>query len=211
MPMSTSRTELIPTRLSLLQRLKDWDDKSSWKAFFDTYWKLIYGVARKAGLNDADAQDVVQETIIAVAQKMPAFNYDPSIGRFKGWLMQMTRWRILDKVRKKQYEAAGRRLPRESPLDTALMEQQANPSDFDLEDAWNKEWERHVLDAALKKIKRRVSPRQFQVFYLHVIKSVPAKEVAPKLKVKLAEVYFAKYKLSLQLRKEIKALEQRML
>src|SRR5262245_37419305 len=57
--MGTESTPSIPTRQSLLVRLKDWDDSTSWKDFFDTYWKLIYGVARKAGLTDAEAQDVV--------------------------------------------------------------------------------------------------------------------------------------------------------
>ena len=52
--------EFIPTRRSLSSRLKDWDDKTSWREFFDTFWRLIYGVARKAGLNDAEAQDAVQ-------------------------------------------------------------------------------------------------------------------------------------------------------
>jgi RNA polymerase sigma-70 factor (ECF subfamily) len=58
--------ELIPTRATLLDRMKDWKDQSSWQEFFDTYWKLIYGVARKGGLSDAEAQDVVQETIFGL-------------------------------------------------------------------------------------------------------------------------------------------------
>ncbi len=62
--------EFIPTRQSLLSRLKDWDDRESWKDFFNTYWKLIYGVAIKSGLSDAEAQDVVQEAVISVAKKM---------------------------------------------------------------------------------------------------------------------------------------------
>ena len=209
--MTTSRTEVIPTRLSLLQRLKNWDDKTSWKEFFDTYWKLIYGVARKAGLNDAEAQDVVQETIIAVARKMPEFNYDPAIGRFKGWLMQVTRWRIVDQIRKKQYEEAGRRLPRETPLSTALMENRPDQSSFDLEAAWDEEWSLHIRDAALKKIRQSANATQYQMFHLHVIKGVPAKEVARKLEVKLADVYYAKLKLGRQIRKEVKSLERRML
>ena len=46
-------------------------------------WKLIYGVARKAGLTDVEAQDVVQETMASVAKHMPTFKYDPVIGSFK--------------------------------------------------------------------------------------------------------------------------------
>ena len=207
---TTPKEEFIATRSSLLQRLKNWEDKASWKDFFDTYWKLIYGVARAAGLNDAEAQDVVQETIIGVAQKMPRFEYDSSVGSFKSWLMRLTQWRITDQFRKKQYEKAGRRYPREESLGTSLLEQQPGLIGFDLESAWNEEWHKQLLQASLQKAKQRVNPIQFQMFYLHVVKNVPAKKVAERLDVKLAEVYFAKYKVSAVVKKEYKTLEEKM-
>ena len=207
---TTPKAEFIATRSSLLQRLKNWEDKASWKDFFDTYWKLIYGVARKAGLNDAEAQDVVQETIICVAQRMPGFEYDSSVGSFKGWLMRLTQWRITDQFRKKQYEKGGRRYPREEALNTSLLEQQPGWIGFDLEAAWNEEWHKQLLQAALQKAKQRVNPIQFQMFYLHVVKNVPAKKVAQRLDVKLPEVYFAKYKVSAVVKKEYKTLEEKM-
>ncbi|HXJ61352.1 MAG TPA: hypothetical protein VNU68_32310, partial [Verrucomicrobiae bacterium] len=61
----------LPTRQSLLSRLKAWDDHESWRDFFDTYWRLIYGLAIKSGLTNAEAEDVVQETLLAVAKEMP--------------------------------------------------------------------------------------------------------------------------------------------
>jgi RNA polymerase sigma-70 factor (ECF subfamily) len=54
----------------LLVRLKDWGDQKSWQDFFDTYWRLIHSVAIKAGLSEAEAQDVVQETVLTVAKKL---------------------------------------------------------------------------------------------------------------------------------------------
>src|SRR5436190_12630360 len=134
--MATTPQEIIPTRQSLLDRLKDWHDDSSWKDFFDTYWSLIYGVARKAGLSDAEAQDVVQETIISVARQMPDFRYDPALGSFKAWLMRLARWRITDHFRKKQYERNGQRFPREQAMDHSQLEDVAELREFDLESAW---------------------------------------------------------------------------
>src|SRR5271166_5164444 len=90
----------LATRSSLLRRLRNHSDEVSWQTFFDAYWRLIYNVARKSGLADADAQDVVQETVIAVARKMPEFRYDPAKGSFKHWLLLITRRRILDHVRR---------------------------------------------------------------------------------------------------------------
>ena len=96
--------ELIPTRASLLARLKDWQNRSSWQDFFDTYWKLVYGVARKGGLNDAEAQDVVQETVISVLKSMETFDYKAESGSFKRWLLRVTSSRIQDHLRNREPE-----------------------------------------------------------------------------------------------------------
>lgn len=101
--------EWIPTRKSLLTRLKSWDDQEGWQEFFNTYWRLIYGVARQAGLGDAEAQEVVQLTVIAVADKMKSgeFKYDPKRGSFKAWLLTQTQWRVSDQFRKRRQHDEG--------------------------------------------------------------------------------------------------------
>ena len=90
----------LPTRHSLLCRLQDLGDNESWRVFFETYWRLIYNVARRSGLNDDAAQEVVQETVIAVARKIPSFRYDPEKGSFKSWLLLICRRRIQDHLRR---------------------------------------------------------------------------------------------------------------
>jgi RNA polymerase sigma factor (sigma-70 family) len=209
--MASAPDEFIPTRQSLLSRLRNWDDQVSWKDFFNTYWRLLFSVARKAGLTQAEAEDVVQETVISVARRMPGFKYNPAVGSFKSWLMQITRRRIADHARKKQYQCGGQRYPREERLGTTLAEQYPDPATIDLETIWNEEWAKHLFQAATEKVKHRVSSLQYQMFHLHVIKKVAAKSVAQRLGVKLAEVYFAKYKISAQIKKEIGLLESRLL
>src|SRR5713101_4614558 len=93
--------ESIPTRASLLERLKDLGDQASWNDFYQTYRELIYSVARRAGLNETEADEVVQETVISVVKTMPGFRYDPAVDSFKGWLLTVTRWRILDQIAKR--------------------------------------------------------------------------------------------------------------
>src|SRR2546425_3533339 len=102
--MVSKPDDLIPTRESLLSRLKDWEDRESWQDFFHTYWKLIYGMALKAGLSDAEAQDIVQETVISVARKIEGFKYDPAVCSFKSWMLQLTRWRIINQLKKRQHD-----------------------------------------------------------------------------------------------------------
>ena len=100
--LTRQREELIPTRRTLLSRLKDWNDQKNWQVFFDTYWSLIYYTARKGGLTEAEAEDAVQETIISVMKSMPTFHYDGEKGSFKGWLLQLTRWWVMDQLRKRK-------------------------------------------------------------------------------------------------------------
>jgi hypothetical protein len=100
-----STEEFIPTRYTLLSRLQNWEDNESWKDFFDTYWRLIYSLARKSGLTEVEAQDAVQETVISVAKHIHKFRRDRKLGSFKGWLRNITRWRIADQLRKRTHLA----------------------------------------------------------------------------------------------------------
>ena len=90
---------LLVTRRSLVERLVNLEDRRRWQEFFERYWKLIYGVARRAGLSDAEAQDVVQETVITVAKNIS--KYERTAGSFQNWLLHITRWRIADQFRKR--------------------------------------------------------------------------------------------------------------
>src|SRR2546423_14882815 len=130
---------LAATRRSLVDRLVNWDDQKRWQEFFDTYWKLIYSAARKSGLTDTEAQEVVQETVITVAKKIDKLKYDPAVGSFKGWLLQITRWRIADQFRKRDRGQASRRYS-DDDRQTATIDRLPDPNVVDLDALWEKEW-----------------------------------------------------------------------
>jgi RNA polymerase sigma-70 factor (ECF subfamily) len=199
--------KFIPTRRSLLSRLRNWGNQESWREFFDTYWHLLYSVATKAGLSDADAEDAVQETIIAVARKMPGFQYDPSLGSFKGWLLQITRRRIADQLRKRYRTSSPG--PNDSvtptpPVDAVDAAEVATPA---LEAIWEEEWRDHMRQAALERIKRRVRLEQFQMFELAVLKGWPTGKVAQALGVTVVQVYMARHRVGNLVKKEMQRLE----
>ncbi len=207
----------IPTRHSLLLRLKDWEDQASWQEFFDTYWRLIYNVAVKAGLSDTEAQEVVQETVIGVARKIGEFKADSAHGSFSAWLMQLIRWRIADQWRKRggAAQVAGLAnlgsMPGQQLDDTGStgpMERIPDPTDPTLNVAWEAEWKRQLLEEALERVKRLVSPRQFQMFDLHVLQKLTVAEVAKLLKASAASVYMAKHRVGRLLKRELNKLEQ---
>ncbi len=203
--------ELIPTRSSLLSRLKDWEDAQGWREFFDTYWKLIYNTAIRAGLSDAEAQDVVQDTILSVAKKMRDFKYDAAQGSFKGWLLQLTRWRILNQFKKRSPGQPFDASVSDGTSLISIVENLADPASVDMTDYWEQEWQRNLVDAAIQKTKEKTSPKQYEIFHLHVVKKLPAAEVAATLNVNLARVYLAKHRVSALVKKEVRRLEKEMI
>jgi RNA polymerase sigma factor (sigma-70 family) len=198
---------LLATRRSLVERLADWGDRKRWQEFFDAYWKLIYSAARKSGLTDTEAQEVVQETVITVAKAIDKLNYDPAIGSFKGWLLQITRWRIADQFRKRE-AAEGRRALSTDDHSTATIERVPDSSVVDLEALWEKEWQENLFEAAIIRVKKKVDPKQFQIFDCYMRKEWPAEKVAKQLHVNIGQVYLARHRVSALLKKEIKALEK---
>jgi DNA-directed RNA polymerase specialized sigma24 family protein len=108
------------TRMSLIDRLSDWEDQRTWDEFYQTYWRLIYSVSLKAGLGRDEAMDAVQETVLTIAKQWKSGQkYDPAKGSFKTWLMNITRWRIADQFRKKQRNPAAANSPEAPAAPTA--------------------------------------------------------------------------------------------
>jgi RNA polymerase sigma factor (sigma-70 family) len=208
--MLSNPEDTIPTRLSLIERLKDWNDQTSWQDFFNSYWKLIYGVARQAGLTDSEAQDVVQETVISVAKKMGEFKTDPEYGSFKSWLLLITRRRIIDQFRKRHRQNEGRVLRRDETAHTPTVDRIPDPAGLPLDALWQEEWERNLMEVALEKVKQKVSSKQFLLFHQQVVKQWSPKKTADKYGVSLAQVYMAKYRISALVKKEIRNLEKRL-
>jgi RNA polymerase sigma factor (sigma-70 family) len=102
----------LPTRKTLIERLDNWSDWSSWDEFYRTYSGFVFHVARKSGLSDDEANDVVQETFIGVAKNLQKKKFDTSLGSFKSFLLNQARWRILDQFLVDEVALVIRRLQR---------------------------------------------------------------------------------------------------
>ena len=208
--MKPHEDELIPTCASLINRLRNWQDQSSWNEFFNTYWRLIYGVARKAGLADDEAQEVVQETLISVAKHIPTFRYDPAIGSFKTWLLNMTRWRIIAQFRKRQPLLAHQHSVQDATTGTGTTDRIADPNSKSLDAVWEAEWQTALLNAAMNNVRRRGDPQRHQVFDFYVNKDWPPDKVAERFGVSVDQVYQIKHRVTEAIRAEVRRLEKEM-
>lgn len=190
---------LEATRVSLLARLKDPADHDGWQRFFDTYARVIHALALKAGLSSSEADDALQETLISVAGEMPGFDYDRSRGSFKGWLFRIARRRIADQFRKRA------RQQRQPTDPDAVIDELADPATDPLSAAWDEEWRANRLQLAIEQVKRKVSPRQWQMFDLAALQGWPADRITALLGVNRAQVYMARMRVGRLLRAELES------
>lgn len=209
--MKRSGTDPLPTRATLLERLKNPDDQQSHQEFYDLYRNLIYSVAMKYRLSDADAQDIIQETMKSVSGKLGEFKYDPKVGSFKAWLLQNTKWRILELLRVQKKDPKHQPSFSDDTRRTGTMERVEDPAGNSLDDIWEKEWQRTLLERAMAKVRETVRPLQFQIFDCYVIKDWPVEKVVKALGVTAAQAYLAKLRVGEKLKEEVKRLEDQLI
>jgi RNA polymerase sigma-70 factor (ECF subfamily) len=196
---------LLPTRQTLLTRLRDCQDQAGWREFFDTYWRLIYKVARDSGLSDAEAQDVVQNTFIYLVRRMPNFHYDRARGSFKSWLRVVTRSRIHVYWRKEKGNPKFQGEPFDGKTDDCadLVEVQPDPAADALDEIWQREWEANLLSQAFSRLRPKVSSQQLLIFRLSTTGELPLTQVAKKLGVSLAQIYLARHRVGKLFKAEV--------
>ena len=146
---------------------------------------------------------------------MQNFKADPAYGSFKAWLLNLTRWRITDQFRKRRRSGNTGEEPPKSGANgdttsTAVEERVPGPAGNALEAIWNDEWEKHIVDAALEKVKQQSSAKHYQIFFLQAIKQIPSAKVAETLNVRVDQVYLIKHRLTKVFEEAIKELETKL-
>lgn len=193
-----------PTRWTLVGRLKSGDDRQAWEEFYRTYGRVITGLAMRAGLEPEEAEDALQETVLAMCRNLPEFKADPAAGSFKSWLLQMAKWRILNQLNKRPRGVVHRRKSGSAGAEftgTTATVDRVPSTDKQLDVLWEEEWRERALEIALDRLKRQASDRHFQIFYLNAVKGQPAGNVAKALGVTRGQVYLIRCRLLPKLRR----------
>lgn len=195
------------TRHSLLARMKDISDDDSWQEFFDAYWEMIFQLGRKAGLREDEAQDLVQDTFLDLTKNISRFRCDPRAGSFRGYLAKLTKWRIIDRLRKRRSEEIGC-LPGETSRQTDLVDRFADVLSPSLDDEWDRQWREQIVDVALRRIRRRVDPAHLQLYDLFVLKGWKSERIVRLLGVSRSQIYHAKERIGRLVEEEVQRLGQ---
>jgi RNA polymerase sigma-70 factor (ECF subfamily) len=189
------------TRATLLARLRrDPTDQAAWGEFVEHYGRQIYRWCRQWKLQEADAEDVTQDILLKLAQKLRDFEYDASRS-FRGWLKTVAHhaWRDFVDGRSRRQAASG-----DSAIQELLHTLEARE---DLVQRLEEAFDHEVLEAAKVQVRLRVAPRTWEAFCLAALDGVPASEVAARVHMQVAMVYVAKSKVQKMLQEEIHKLE----
>lgn len=188
---------MTETSPSLLNMLRESPDGQSWERLVDLYTPLILGWLRRHGMRDADADDVVQETLTIVFRKLPDFERQPQTGAFRSWLRRITVNCLRDywKSRKSRREAAA------STQVDEMLDQLADPNSG-LSQIWNDEHDRHVMHHLLAKIQPQFTPQTWTAFERVAREGANAQEVAEELGITINAVFIAKSRVMSRLRQE---------
>jgi RNA polymerase sigma factor (sigma-70 family) len=187
------------TRTSLLLRLRDPHDDGAWRAFIDLYAPLVYGYARKQGLQDADAADLCQDVLAAVAGSIGRLDYDPSRGSFRNWLFTLVRRKLAN-----WWTAQGQQTPGSGDTVTQqLLAQCVEPGSA--EQQWESEWEQQVFSWACERVHPTVSEATWQAFWRTAVAGQPGTQVAEELGLSVGAVYVARSRVLARLKEQVQS------
>jgi RNA polymerase sigma factor (sigma-70 family) len=190
--------ESTSTRPSLLIRLRDSGDERAWSEFMEIYGPLVYRLAKRRGLQEADAQDLAQEVFRAVARAIERYDPDPARGSFRGWLCRIANNLIINCL------SAQRRHPRGTG-DTGMQRMMEDRPDTSREESalFEVEYRRRLLTWAAERVRGAFSQATWQAFWQTAVEGRPPREVAEALGVSIGTVYQYKSRVVIRIRREI--------
>ncbi len=185
------------TRFSLIGRLRNHDDEEAWNDFVQLYQPLIFRIARRRGLQHADAAEVTQEVLGRVAGAVDRWQPDPGKGSFRGWLYRITRNLTIDHLRRDN----GRPVNLESENGRAL--EAIAESDDEQDREFENEYRRSLFALAAARVKGEFQPRTWQAFWRSTVEGTQVAEVANQLEMSVGAVYIARSRIMKRLSTEI--------
>lgn len=190
------------TRASLLVQLRDGSNHAAWQEFMKLYGPVVYGFARKRGLQDADAADLMQDVMRSVSNAIGRLDYDRSQGTFRGWLFTITRNRVFNFL-------SARRLRPQGSGDTSTNRMlDSQPASNDGADIWEVEYQRRLASIAMERVKKEFQETTWQAFWQTAVEGRPAAEVSSQIGMSTGAIYVAKSRVLARLKEEVEMMQR---
>lgn len=192
---------LPPTRPSLLLRVRTASDERAWSEFVEIYTPLIFGFARRRGLQEADAADLAQEVMRAVARHMSGFTYEPNRGTFRSWLFTVTRNKFNNFLegRRRQPEGAG---------DTAVQEYLEALPCPERDGDWDREYHERLFEWACAQVRGQFQEATWKAFWQMAVEERSGEEVAAELGLSVGAVYIARSRVTARIREKVREISE---
>lgn len=186
--------ELPETRESLLIQLRDAENREAWFEFAAIYRPMAYRMARRRGLQDADAQDLAQRVLLSVAGSISEWKSDPERARFRSWLARVARNAIVDTFRREKPD-----LGQGGSTIMHRLAEEPVPADDEME--W--EHRREVFRWAAKQVRWEFEDETWLAFWLITVEGKPTSEVAKELNKSVGAIYTAKSRVMKRLQEKV--------
>ncbi len=182
------------TRETLLIKIRDAADSEAWEEFHALYKPLIYSYAASKGLQSADAEDVTQDSLKAVASAIRNFEYDPAKGTFRSWIYQVVRSKLANYFSKEARQHA-----KGTGRTTVIRMVEETPSDSDVAD-WELEYKKHMFEWASQRVRGEFANNTWSAFWQAAVEEKEVKSIASGLGMTVGAVYIAKSRVIARLR-----------
>lgn len=190
------------TRASLLLQLRDGANQPAWQEFARMYGPVVYGFARKRGLQDADAADLMQDVLRSVSSAIARLDYDRNQGTFRGWLFTITRNKVFNFL-------SARRIRPQGSGDTSTHRLLDEKPDATADgDDWEMEYQRRLAGLAMDRIKSEFQENTWRAFQLTAVEGRAAAEVAQQIGMSPGAIYVAKSRVLVRLKEEVDVLRR---
>ncbi|MCA9214332.1 MAG: sigma-70 family RNA polymerase sigma factor [Planctomycetales bacterium] len=189
-------SEFPETNYSLIDRVKDTGDGDSWLEFLEIYQPVVYRMARRRSLQDADAQDVMQQVFSSIARSIDRWTADENQPPFRAWLTTIARNTITTALTRKPRDRA---TGSTSVADALLHEPAANELEAELE----MEARREIVLRAAELVRPEFTKQSWDIFWKTAMEEIPAKEVAQQTGRSVGAIYVARHRVLARLKERI--------
>lgn len=182
------------TRSSVLRAVANTENEAAWQRFFDLYAGFVFSIARSKGLNDTDADDIVQMVFSDLARNLPSFKYDREKGRFRLYLAALVKWRVIDRLKA---------VRRDADLKADFMEEAKFAATTEDEDFEEREWQSAAMEETLRRIKPEVRPEHYAAFVASAVEGQDTDVVTKLYGISRDSLYQIRKRLTVKLREKL--------